>query len=289
MAYRFSAKDPTVADGVRRIAAEEFAAIEAALSDPAMPAARKVHESRKATKRLRALLRLTAAAFPGAPAEIAALREAAASLSALRDKGALSETLARLEMPADIETTIGKAISRRRAVSAAESRRLLAAFAEDVASAAGRASEWSFDRDGWKAIGPGLAKGYRRFADALAEARDARDEEPVHDLRKRAKDHWYQTLLLRGVFPDVMDGYAAAGERLCDDLGDWRDLGLLEAEVSQLTTRQLSAAHAEEAMTRIAKARRRALRRAFRTARRLASESPDAYTARIRSWWRLSH
>lgn len=289
MAYRFSAKDPTVADGVRRIAAEEFAAIEAALCDPAMPAARKVHESRKSTKRLRALLRLTAAAVPGAPAEIAALRDAAASLSALRDNSALGETLARLEMPADIEVRIGKAISRRRAVGASESRRLLAAFAEEVKSAAARAQAWSFDRDGWKAIGPGLAKGYRRFAGTLDEARHARDEEPVHDLRKRAKDHWYQTLLLRGLFPNVMDGYAAAGERLCDDLGDWRDLGLLEAEVSQLTTRQLGAALAEEALDRISKARRRALRRAFRTARRLASESPDAYTARIRTWWRLSH
>jgi hypothetical protein len=86
-----------------------------------------------------------------------------------------------------------------------------------------------------------------------------------------------------------MDGYAAAGERLCDDLGDWRDLGLLEAEVSQLTARQLGAAHAEEALARISKARRRALRRAFRTARRLSSESPDAYTARIRAWWQLAH
>jgi CHAD domain-containing protein len=288
MAFRFAAKDLTVADGVRRIAAGEYAAIEAVLTDPATPAGRKVHECRKATKRLRALLRLTVAALPEARAEINALRDAAASLSALRDKGALGETLARLEMPAEIEARIAKAISRRRAVSAAESRRLLAAFADDMASAAARVPGWTFERDGWRAIGPGLERGYRRFAGTLADARNARDEEPVHDLRKRAKDHWYQTLLLRNIFPDVMEGHAAAGERLCDDLGDWRDLGLLETEVGQLTARQLPAAQGEEALARIARARRRALRRALRTARRLASESPDAYTARLRSWWRLS-
>jgi len=288
MAYRFSAKDPTLADGVRRIAAEEFAAIERALSDPALPVARKVHESRKTTKRLRALLRLTAAAFPDAPAEIAALRAAAACLSSLRDRGALRETLARLEMPADIESRIGQAISRRRGIRAAESRRLLAAFAGNISAAAARASGWSFKQDGWKLIGPGLTKGYRRFGDALADAGHARDEDPVHELRKRAKDYWYQTLLLRGIFPEVMDGYAEAAERLCDHLGDWRDLGLLEAEVSRLTNRQLAPTHAEDATGRITKARRRALRRAFGTARRLAGEPPEVYIARIRAWWQLS-
>ncbi len=288
MAYRFSAKDPTLADGVRRIAAEEFAAIDAVLTDPATPTARKVHECRKATKRLRALLRLTATAFPEARAEIRALREAAASLSALRDRGALGETLSRLEMPAEIEARIARAVSRRRAVSAAESQRLLAAFAGNMATAGARVPGWTLEHDGWRAIGPGLERGYRRFAGTLADARQARDEEPVHDLRKRAKDHWYQTLLLRNIFADVMDGHAAAGERLCDDLGDWRDLGLLEAEVRQLTERQLPVRQSEEALAYIAKARRRALRHAFRTARRLASESPDAYTARIRAWWQLS-
>jgi len=289
MAFRFSAKDHTVADGVRRIAAEELAAIEAALADPVLPTARKVHEGRKGTKRLRALLRLTAAALPAAQTEIAALRDAAAALSALRDKGALAETLARLELPEDTAARIAKAIARRRRASAAEGNRLLAGFAADMEAAATRAETWSFERDGWKAIGPGLRKGYRRFSEALAEARHARDEEPVHDLRKRAKDHWYQTLLLRGTFPEIMEGFAAAGEKLCDDLGDWRDLGLLEAEVRQLTSRQLPVALADPALAVISKARRRSLRRALRTARQLTVESADAYTDRIANWWRLSH
>lgn len=289
MAFRFSAKDHTVADGVRRIAAEELAAIQAALADADLSIARKVHEGRKGTKRLRALLRLTRPAFPEAHKEIVALRDAAAALSALRDKGALTETLARLDLPEETAARIGKAISRRRKVSAAESKRLLAGFAADMEAASARAEAWTFERDGWKAIGPGLHKSYRRFSDTLAEARHARDEEPVHDLRKRAKDHWYQTLLLRGELPEVMEGYAAAGEKLCDDLGDWRDLGLLEAEVGQLTPRQLPAPLAEAALTIISKARRRSLRRAFRTARRLTTEPADAYTARIAGWWRLSH
>ena len=60
MAYRFKASDVSMTDGVQRIAAAEFALIRQALDDKTLPLERKVHESRKGTKRLRALLRLTA-------------------------------------------------------------------------------------------------------------------------------------------------------------------------------------------------------------------------------------
>ena len=102
MAYRFKPGDASTSEALRRIAAEEFSAIGAALADRTVPLARKVHEGRKATKRLRALLRLVAPVFPEAREEIAVLRQAAARLSALRDKGALTETLSRLGLPQDV-------------------------------------------------------------------------------------------------------------------------------------------------------------------------------------------
>src|SRR3990167_1501427 len=102
MAYRFTTRDASMTDGVRRIAAEEVAQVQASLSDKALPLERKVHQVRKATKRLRALLRLTAPVFEDAPAEIAAMREAAGRLSALRDRGAMHETLRELALAPEL-------------------------------------------------------------------------------------------------------------------------------------------------------------------------------------------
>ena len=249
-----------------------------------MPLARKVHEGRKATKRLRALLRLVAPVFPEAREEIAVLRQAAARLSALRDKGALTETLSRLGLPQDVAANLSAALGKRRAAGTAAQKRLLAAFAGEMDAAAGRAQSWTLTQTGWHALAPGLQRSYRRLRRSFEAARRARDEEPVHEFRKRAKDHWYQTLLLRGAFPEVMDGYAAAAERLCDDLGDWRDLGLLEGAIIDAPVHLLAKPDAAAALALIAKARRRALRRAFGTARRLAGETPRAYTARLAAW-----
>ncbi len=284
MAYRFKSGDASTTEALRRIAAEEFGAIAAALADTSVPIPRKVHESRKATKRLRALLRLVAPVFPEAREEIAVLRDAAARLSAMRDKGALTETLARLDLPEDVSVNLSAALDKRRAAGAAAQKRLLATFAGEMGAAAGRAQSWTLTQTGWHALAPGLQRSHRRFRKSFEAARRGQDEEPVHEFRKRAKDHWYQTLLLRGAFPEVMDGYAAAAERLCDDLGDWRDLGLLEAALLDVPAHQLAKSDAAAALALISKARRRALRRAFRTARRLAGETPRAYTARLAAW-----
>jgi len=64
MGFRFEEKDAGLADGMRRIATEEVARAEAELADPDLPIARKVHQARKRTKRLRGLLRLLRPAFP---------------------------------------------------------------------------------------------------------------------------------------------------------------------------------------------------------------------------------
>lgn len=285
MAYRFLSRDASVTEGMRRIAAAEFAHVRAGLSDKALPVDRKVHEGRKATKRLRALLRLTAPVFPEAKAEIDALRDAAAKLSALRDRGALAETLVRLKLPEAAVQAMAAALEGPDQSSAAAQRRLLTAFRRDMGAIEARAAGWTLEREGWKALAPGLTACQHRFRKSMKAALKATSEEPLHDFRKRAKDHWYQTLLLREAFPDVMDGYAAAGEDLCADLGSWRDLGLLDAAVRALDPGSLAEADLKLALKRIEKAQARALRHAFRTAGKLAWETPEDYSARLKGWW----
>jgi CHAD domain-containing protein len=289
MSYRFKASDASMTDGLRRIAADEFAMIAAARTDRALAPERKVHEARKATKRLRALVRLAGPVFPEAQQEIAALRDAAGLLSALRDRGALVEALDTLTLPDAPAAGLRAALDTDRAVSRTEIKRLLSEFNTRIGTIETRALAWTLTEDGWGALSPGLERSYRRLVRAQAGARQTKAEDDVHDWRKRAKDHWYHTLLLRGAFPPVMDGYAKAAEQVCNDLGDWRDLGLLEQAAAKVPAHLLSKADAEAAGDVITRSRRRALRRALRTARRLTSETPDAYTARLMAWWKLSH
>jgi CHAD domain-containing protein len=288
MAYRFKSSDTGMTDAVRRIAASEFDLVRHCLADRSLPAQRKVHEARKATKRLRALLRLVAPVCPQAGDEITALREAAARLSALRDKGALTESLMRLELADTTATALKDAFAARSAPGAAAQKKLLAGFAAEMEMAAGRAATWTLSHDGWAALAPGLERSHRRFRKTVDAARRAVDEEPVHEFRKRAKDHWYHTLLLRGAFPHVMDGYAAAAESLCDDLGDWRDLGLLGVAVAEVPAHLLAKADAAAALALIERSRRRALKRAFRTARGLTNETPEVYAGRLKTWWKTT-
>lgn len=289
MAYRFKPSDASMTEAVRRIAASEFDLVRQRLTEKSLPTERKVHEARKATKRLRSLLRLVGPACPQAREEIAALREAAARLSALRDKGALSETLSRLAPPEETASALENAFAARRAPGAAAQKKLLAGFAAEMEMASGRAAGWTLSREGWAGLEPGLERSYRRFRKSMDAAGQAVDEDPVHAFRKRAKDHWYHTLLLRGAFPPVMDGYAAAAESLCDDLGDWRDLGLLEAAVADVPVHLVARRDAADILSLIVRSRKRALKRAFRSARRLTAETPDAYTGRLKGWWKAAH
>jgi len=244
MPYRFKASDASMTDGLRRIAAEEFALIAAAHTDRALAPERKVHEARKATKRLRALVRLAGPVFPEARQEIAALRDAAGLLSALRDRGALVEAMDSLTLPEAPAAGLRAALDTDRAVSRTEIKRLLSEFNTRIGAIETRALAWTLTEDGWGALSPGLERSYRRLVRAQAGARQTKAEDDVHDWRKRAKDHWYHTLLLRGAFPPVMDGYAKAAEQVCNDLGDWRDLGLLEQAAAKVPAHLLSKADA---------------------------------------------
>ncbi|MFA6141643.1 MAG: CHAD domain-containing protein, partial [Hyphomicrobium sp.] len=97
MAFRFKLGEP-FDEGVRRIAVEQIGRAQAQLSDKGDQAI-AVHETRKALKRLRALLRLIRPAMGGAAfkRENAQLREIGLSLSGARDRHVLLETVNKLE------------------------------------------------------------------------------------------------------------------------------------------------------------------------------------------------
>ncbi len=287
MTYRFKPGRETVGDGVRRIAAEQFGHMFGALGDEDQPSARRVHEVRKAVKRLRSLIRLIGPVFPDAKAENAALRDAARELSAARDTGAVMETLNQLKLPEDVHARTRDALVKVTAarVSPEEAERLLKTFERQMRAASRRAAKWQIEAEGIEALAPGIHRGYRRLRKSFRDAVATGEEERLHDWRKCAKDHWHHTLLLRAVCFEAMQAHARMAENLSDALGDWRDAGLVLDALEQVPTKSLGKDDLKTVKRALARAQKRALRKAGRRGALLTAESPGALVARWSAYW----
>lgn len=279
MAYRFAPGDAGIEAALRRIAAEQLDGALAALASADADLERSVHGVRTATKRIRALLRLLRAVFPGYSEANAALRTLAARLADVREAQVLlatfdsvagesgGKTLAafRTSLEADEQTA---ALRVRGAVLEDARARLLALRAAS--------DDWRLERDGFGALRKGLRRTCRKATALMAEAAGG-DIEAFHEWRKHIKDHGFQVRLLH----DIDSGLAARGEmlgRLGDLLGEQHDLCALEARLHD---------RREKALRRLEKAaieRRQSLEKEALKLGAVLFEEPCK--ARLRRWER---
>jgi hypothetical protein len=199
--------------GLRRMALEQLdLAIELLEgdSDGAL-AENAVHETRKALKRLRALIRLLAGELgeEDAARENAVLRDAGRRLAATRDAEVLVATLdALLERnPGELGHRPGVAALRSRLVAereavvdvAVDDAATRAQVAVELRAARERISQWRLpDREGIETVEPGLSRIYRQGR--RRHRRAARGEGDrarlMHIWRKRVKDLRYSAEML---------------------------------------------------------------------------------------------
>jgi len=106
-----------------------------------------------------------------------------------------------------------------------------------------------------------------------------------HEWRKRVKYLWYHLRILVPSWPDILKPWAATQHDLADLLGDGNDLTdllALMAEESELVPDPDVAS----VLDGLARARRQALWEAARPlGRRLYSEEPGAFVARLADYW----
>ncbi|HLL93275.1 MAG TPA: CHAD domain-containing protein [Solirubrobacteraceae bacterium] len=220
--------DERLAFGLRRMALGQVdLALELlAHADTSAPDEHAVHETRKALKRLRALVRLLEGEL-GAKAlarENAALRETARHLAGARDAAVMLGTLDQLleRHPRKLERRKGVIELRRRllaerALMEQQTLRdpaVLAQVLGELCAFRERVAAWSLpDRDGIELLEPGLAKlyrqgrrRYRRVARGKADLVLA-----MHEWRKRVKDLRYAAEMLERHYPS--EGAGAPGRK----------------------------------------------------------------------------
>lgn len=198
-----------------------------------------IHEARKSLKRLRALLRVSRNLIGDETyrRENTILRDVGRELSGARDAQVLVETLDGLVSHFGDELGDGPFFRFRRALlaeaeAASEAKQDGAAVSGPAARLTAvrtRVTAWGLPQDGGpEALAGGSERIYRRGRRALSAAAEHSDGEHMHELRKRAKDLWHTTQLLREVGPKPLRKMRRRAHRLSDLLGDDHDLLVLK-------------------------------------------------------------
>ncbi|HZD53400.1 MAG TPA: CHAD domain-containing protein [Woeseiaceae bacterium] len=283
MPYRIRKKELT-GEAVRRIAQEQA---DAAIADAAdADVENAVHAVRMRCKKLRALVKLVHSSFDGYEVENADYRETARLLSGSRDAAVRLAALEKVIGDASLDPRALRPIRERleqerddAVKRGGNAPQKLDQVKRRLLGARGRIACWRLNGEEFDALRGGLERTYRRCREQMAECSDPTPER-LHGWRKRVKYHWYHCRLLRNVWRRPMTARCAEGRTLGELLGEGHDLVLMRGHLQPAQapgTRDLI-----DALTRRHAAPNR---QAFALGRRLFSEDPEAFMARMESYW----
>lgn len=298
MSYRFKLDEP-LQTGVRRILDEQVAlAMQELRTGPDRAVA--VHETRKAMKRARALLKL---ARPGLKDETydllnATFRDVGRVLSSARDGVVLAETARRIGKEAGGKTRSAAEDLARAAnggnagmhVSGKADQLRAEAVTEAVGmlEAAERAiRSLKLVSASFGVLRKGLEKSYGRGRRAMHLAYREGDDEAFHEWRKAAQAHWRHMLLLDRAWPELFDARAKVAKQLSELLGEDHDLAILvEHAQARAAGKKKDAKRASGRIIDRARARQDELRRhAHAKGEALFAEDAGNFAERIEAYW----
>ena len=274
-----------------------------------------MHETRKALKRLRALLVLLRAEL-GAKRyarENAALRDCGRRLAGARDAEVMLGTLDSLVRRDPSHFTRSAALRTLRAQLLAERDTAAAHAIHDprvrgevvieLRAVRARVVRWELRERGFRLLAPGLEgiySGARRMRIArrappsgpgrgprarAASRRAGQSVEALHVWRKRVKELRYaaETLDRGGKAYKPVRRVARRADRLGEMLGEEHDLALLEARVRERSRAFAGERKVRKRLLRLIAARRRKLRkRALREGERLYRRPPRRFVRRVK-------
>jgi CHAD domain-containing protein len=292
-AYRLRAGE-TPSEGMRRIAlARADSAIERLreaelAADPAAP----VHGARKDLKKLRALARLLRDELGEEiyRAENDRYRDAGRLLSATRDSEVKLRTLEvlrerfpeRLAEEATGEWRAALEAERDAAVAGARRDASIAVARNAVEAGRGRIAAWPLRPCGWKLVGPGVERSYRRGRRAMRRAAAEPSDENLHEWRKRAKYLWYHLRILERTLPPPLAGSVEEANLLAEALGDHHDLAVLRQD---LFVRELPTPRRPALVEAIEQRQAELAAAALAQGRTLYARRPRAFTRKLRRGW----
>lgn len=267
-----------------------------------------VHEARRSSKRIRAVLRLIRYELGDQifKFEDRWMRDTAKLVSPVRDAAALVESVDVLDRIYGHLLVDGALAGTRQRLDVRRERlemrvmedpAIVVTVVEKLEKAHGRYANWPVDpsakhiygvgiRDSFEAIGPGLTHTYRRGRREMVSAyTETLDAAKFHEWRKSVKYLRHQMELLTPIWPEVVVGMAVTLERIGELLGQDHDLAMLLQKLD--ADAALCPDPVERSLIRaLAMQRRSDLQTAARVlGRRVFAEEPDSLTGRFDAYW----
>lgn len=256
-----------------------------------------IHESRKQFKQIRATLKLLRKPIGKKMVREAdkTFRNAGRPLSEARDAKVMIDTLDELvkhfdgRVQAKTFGPIRRALfSRRREMreQILTKDHAVRGILSTLRSARKSIKRWPNDPGGWNLIAKGIKRSYRAARKSLEiAADDDRDDEALHECRKRAKDLRYQLELLVPLWPAVVEPTAAQAKEITDLLGVDHDLAVLRTLVIDDYNDKLADTDRELLLALIDERRLTLQRQARRLGRKLFAERPRRFVERFKAYW----
>ena len=296
-AYRLRTDEP-VPDGIRRIARGQLQDARDDLDDPSSPQlGETVHETRKRFKRLRACVRLARDAIGEETyeRENTAFRTAAQRISGPRDAQVMLETLDALierfveQLPVGVAADLCRRLEQEKDAATASLRDgdgAIAATIVTVDHALSRTTTWTFERDGFDALSPGLHRIYRRGRKAMKAARKDPSAENLHEWRKRVKDLWHATEIVGDARPKRLERFGKRAHKLSGLLGDHHDLHVLRAYLEAHPQCFEDERHQQALRAVLDRRSQRLCEKALARGRKLYKRKPTRFVREIERGWR---
>jgi CHAD domain-containing protein len=223
-----------VGKGMRRMALEQADKALKELSAKTGSRDEAIHEVRVCFKKIRAILRLMRDRMGGDfREENAFFRDMGKKLSAVRNNVAMIETLTKLKEQFGGQLS-SKALSgprrplvRSNAQGQGEKTKALVDVGRALRSHRQGIEKWPLGHDGFGDLADGLKRTYKQGRNLFAIACKQPTVENLHEWRKRVKDLWYQTRMLKKMWPGEVGKLADELKKLGDLLSDHHDLALL--------------------------------------------------------------
>jgi len=296
MAFRLTSKD-SVGEALKRGVQRE---IERAISELRARdrGSEAAFDARKRFKRVRAALRLVRDELGDAvyQRENRLFRDAARSLTELRDAAVGVEALDRLIGQFAIEIKAGAFDDVRRALVATHQavlRRVLdadeplAGAARMVAPARARIADWTFERDGWPALRSGLRRVYRAGRRARARATAEPSVENLHEWRKQAKYLWHHLQFLEPAWIPRENDLASRVRALTRVLGEDHDLAMLREAFTADPGAHGGHRVLGDLLALLARRHATLTEQAFALGRTLYADAPLSFTNRVEGYWNV--
>jgi CHAD domain-containing protein len=283
--------------GVRRVVRENLNyALSLAEASSHIALDTRVHEVRKAFKRLRAWLRLVRSAVGESVYRLENdfYRDASRPLSRMRDAKVLIEAFDNIAQSSVGAVPTAAFNAMREALTAALTRTLVEVGAEcgtlervaaEIAAGLQRVETWPVIKDRWKSIGQGLEKTYRQGRRALKHAKHEDSADLLHAWRKDVKYLRHQLELLTPLDAHALKPLATRAQKLGNLLGEDHDLVVLRGLLVDVPM-QASDGHLKRVISLIDARRTKLQRRAFSHGESLYAKRPGRFAKRVKRFWK---